>query len=285
MKFKEYIYNQINEKTHETIFQKMKSGDIPLTPKMLERIFPINKGHFFHVTDLTNKNRLEKIQKSKKQVSCFTDFYNYEIFGGANGIEYEYPCTFILEGSYTFGSSEDVYTEPDDGGRRWIQYYEIMDTESSEIFKDVSDYIIELFSKSKFGKEFTKDQIDALFYQPQDLDGKTKALIIKTYMDSAEKALLKYKDDIQNAFSRETSSYNEVMGYNFVIKEQVIDIDSAGQYLAMELAWDDDDVYNEDGDDQTVDFLTEKAQKYFKKNKIQLVMDKNNIARYLQNFQ
>jgi len=283
MKFKDYI--QITEKTHETIFQKMRSGDIPLTPKMLERIFPKNTGYFFHVTDLTNKKRLEKLQKTKKQVSCFTDFYNYEIFGGADGIDYDYPCTFILEGNYTFGSSEDVYTEPDDGGRRWIQYYEIMDSESSDIFKDVSDYIIEIFSKSKFGKEFTKDQIDALFYEPQNLNGKTKALVIKTYMDSAEKALLKYKDDIIDSFGRETSSYNEVMGYNFIIKEIMMDIDSAGHYLHYEMGWDHDDVYDEDGDDMTINFLTDKAQKYFKKNKIQIAMEKNDIAKYLQNFQ
>ena len=279
MKFKDFI--QTNERTHETIFQKMRSGDIPLTPKMLERIFPINKGLFFHVTDLTNKKRLEKLQKTKKQVSCFTDFYNTEIFSGPDGIDYDYPCTFILDGFYTFGSSEDVYTEPDDGGRRWIQYYEIMDSESSEIFKDVSDYIIELFSKSKFGKEFTLDQIDTLFYEPQNLDGKTKALVIKTYMDSAEKALLKYKDDIQYSFERETSSYNEIMGYNFVIKEILIDMDSAGHYLHYEKRWDIDDIYDDEADDMTIDYLTEKAQKYFKKQKIKIVKEKNDIATYL----
>jgi len=61
----------------------------------------------------------------------------------------------------------------------------------------------------------------------------------------------------------------------------MMDIDSAGHYLRYKKAWDIDDIYTEDGDDMTIDYLTEKAQNYFKKLKIKIVMDKNDIATYL----
>jgi len=219
MKFIEYL-NILDEKNNSstTIFEKMIKWNIPLSPKMLERIFVVNKEEFFHVTNLTNKERLEKLQGSRKTVSCFTDFNSKDIFTGPDGINYKFPAVFTLKGSYTFGSSEDVYTEPDRGGRRWIEQENIMDPKSKDLFEEISLNIMNEFLKSSFGKDYTKEQLDSLFSEPYAIDNKEKALIIKTYLDISEKVLKKFKDDILYLFNRDTKKYNEILGYNFKIQ-------------------------------------------------------------------
>jgi len=219
MKFIEYL-DILDEKNNssDSIFKKMINWHIPLSPKMLERIFVVNKEEFFHVTDLTNRKKLEKLQGSRKTVSCFTDFNSEDIFTGADGIDYKFPAVFTLRGSYTFGSSEDVYTEPDSGGRRWIEPQNIMDPKSEELFREISLNIMNEFLKSSFGKDYTKEQLDLLFSEHDKIDKKEKALIIKTYLDISEKVLKKFKDDILYLFDRDTKKYNEILGYNFKIQ-------------------------------------------------------------------
>jgi hypothetical protein len=223
LKYKEYIEIIEKNNTYQSMFEKMGKWNIPLIPRMLERDFTVHKEEFFHVTDLRNRKKLEKLQRTKKTVSCFTDFKSEDIFTGADGIDNTYPAVFVLKGSYTFGGAEDLYTEPDSQGRRWIQPYLLRDKENEKLFGEISKEIKETFLKSPFGKEFTEQQLDLMFTHHHDIEGKTKTLIIETYFDITEKVLKKFKEDILFLFDRDTKKYNEVLGYNFKIQKIKMD--------------------------------------------------------------
>jgi len=239
MKFTDYLEN-LTEKngSSRNILIKIRSGDIPLSPKVLESIFDIKKETYFHVTDITNIKKLQKLQHSRKTVSCFNEWGDSDIFFGAMGIEYEYPCTTVLNGSYTFKMQTDFFTDPDSQGRRWIQWYEINDQELYGVFEEISEKITECFLASSFGKNFTGPELDTLLNNATNLDGKTKAVIIKTYLDCTENILKKYKNKLQRYFLADSIydySYNEVLGYNFEIKEIKMDILFFSNYLANEV--------------------------------------------------
>lgn len=272
MKFKDFLH----EKTHERIFYFMSEGYIPLTPKMLERHFVIKKANLFHVTDIFNIPYLEKLQKTRKQISCFTKFTKNKIFRGAEGLETPYPCTFVLKGSYTFGGSEDIYTKYDKGGRRWVQPSRIVDSIYRTLFSEISDYMFSEFEKSKDLEDYSEYEIMDMLWHPNKISGKIKSTIIKAYMDASEKALAKYKKEITDAFEEETSSYNEVMGYDFVIKEKIIDTDTAVAFLFDEEGRDEEEII-----DRETGHFTKEALEFYKKQGIQVFIDIEDIADYL----
>jgi len=219
MKFNEYL-EVITEKNNSSwnTFYKMSKWYIPLSPKALERIFPEKKGTLYHVADLTLRENLEKLQGKRKTVSCFTDFSSDDIFSGAEGIDYDYPAVYVLNGTYTIGSYEDIYTEMDSQGRRWIMPDEIMEDDIEVLFKKVSDDLYKQFLKKDIFKEYTEEQVYMLIDDHEKIPGKLKARIIKDYLDSAEEAINKNKKEISKLLKRRTSNYNEVLGYNFKIK-------------------------------------------------------------------
>jgi len=225
MNFKEYI-GLILEKSKDTsrsIFSKIMNHYIPITPKAMERIFTVNKEEFFHVTDIINIEKVEKLQGSKKTMSCFTDFGSYDIFDGADGIDYDSPITFVLKGSYTFGASEDIYTEMDEQGRRWVMPPDIRDGHVKDLFDDISEDIFMEFMKSPNFKGMTEQNIQTLVEEQHLIEGKDKARIIKDYLDASEKIIKKYKKDIEDVMGGEVHNYNEVLGYNFkIVKKKML---------------------------------------------------------------
>jgi len=219
MTFKKYL--RLNEVGSNRILYFIKNQYIPLTPKMLERIFVIHKEIYYHVTDINNTKKLEKLQGTKKQISCFNNWSSTAIFEyGADGINNSYPVTFTLKGSYTFGASSDIFTEQDPQGRRWISPLDITDNDNGGLFSKISEDINKIFKKSKIMKKIGEIDIT-------DTDNKTSYEIIKTYMDITEKVLLKYKDKIEDTLTEpEVYEYNEIMGYNFkIISKKMIEDD------------------------------------------------------------
>jgi len=219
MNFKEYIGTVVEANSSDSIFSKIKSGDIPLSPKVLEGIFEIKNEEYYHLTDLSFKPKMEKLQGSRKTISCFNKWNRSDIFNGAAGIEYDFNALFILQGNYTFKMPEDFYTDFDKQGRRWIQWYEIGYNKMMSFYENLSDKIKDDFMSQDFGVMTSKEVSEKIYsVQWDSIDGKTKAIIIKNYLDSTEKVLKKYKKKINEFMSEETEYYNEILGYNFKIK-------------------------------------------------------------------
>jgi hypothetical protein len=267
MKLKQYINEKNN--SSDNILGKIRDNDIPLSPKTLERIFEIKNMEYYHLTDLSNKEKLKKLQGKRKTISCFSEWSNYDIFSGADGIDYDFEALFILKGDYTMKMPEDFYTDFDKQGRRWIQWYNIGDRNIMSLFEIISEEIIEIFEKKKFDKFTGKDIISRLknFDLDSNFEGKLKAKIIIEYLNITEKILKKYKEDIQEVMEYETDSYDEILGYNFKITDIKMEIGTFYNYLIDDQENDFEYIEDEDfDDDDIIDDYFEKKEKQFSKN-------------------
>jgi hypothetical protein len=138
-----------------------------------------------------------------------------------------------------------------------------------DFYENISDKIRDEFMAKDFGK-MSSIEVGEKIYSVQwdDIDGKTKAIIIKNYMDSAEKVLKKSKKKIQEFMEEETENYNEILGYNFKIKDIKMQGEDFFNYLmdqGHELDWgldEDEEIYYDDfSEDLFENGAKEKASK------------------------
>ena len=122
--FKGYLLNEVawTESLSTMLFDLPRAGfadiHIPLSPSIFKRIWPKPvRTKAFHLTDLQGVQRLKKLQGSKRSISAFYNMTDYMI---QSGIRTDGGYVVELEGDVLAASPDDLSTQPDKSGRRWI---------------------------------------------------------------------------------------------------------------------------------------------------------------------
>ena len=98
---------------------------IPLSPSILKRIWPkLPRTTVFHLTDLVGVQRLKKMQGGKRSISAF---WNIEHRVLQDGIRTDGGYVVELEGDILAAGPDDIMSQPDKTGRRWLTLSTLLD--------------------------------------------------------------------------------------------------------------------------------------------------------------
>jgi len=96
----------------------LKDVLIPISPAILKRIWPKPpRTTVFHLTDYEGIKKLKKLQGSKKSISSF---FNITARAIDDGVATEGGYAVELIGDILAAAPDDLSTQPDKTGRRWL---------------------------------------------------------------------------------------------------------------------------------------------------------------------
>jgi len=239
------ILENLNEKNNSSasILDYIARKNVPVSPKMIERILGVEEGTYFHMLDLLNVPLLRKLQDKRKTISCFDKWSNDDIFSGADGIELEEPVCAVLSGKKAIHHNSDIWTGFDSQGRRWVSPGNISDERVKRFWVTVGEQIHRRIVNSDWFEmencEFCEDipcfinktiMSNECGYGEDDLK-KTKMELIKLYFDVTEEVLNDYRDDLKSLLEYSENDlvdgYNEILGYDFKIIDLIITAENA----------------------------------------------------------
>jgi len=183
----------------------LKDLKLPLSPSIMKRIWPKSvRSKAFHLTDFDGVKKLKGMQGKKKSISAF---YNMDDYIIQSGIKTEGGYVVELEGDVLAAAPDDISSQPDKTGRRWLTLSTIMNTStasdpglggSSKLKKmedDLGRLLVKILKKNgEDVDEGSRDNIIGLQWSGlgKKHGGKTKSIIIKDYIDGMEKIMKKY---------------------------------------------------------------------------------------------
>ena len=233
---------------------------IPLSPTIFKRIWPDTiRSKAFHLTDFAGVHKLKKMQGGKKSISAF---YNIEDHILNGGIRTQGGYVVEIEGDVLAAAPDDIASQPDKTGRRWLVWSTIKDpinnngmgggSKIQKMEKDLENLLIQLIQKHDKSPIEAYRQIPATAWEDlgRKTGGKAKSLIIKDYIDGMEKIMKKYSRPLKSIFtdytkkrtldpdedSGDTAMWDELVISNFKIQK----IHVAGGYLGPD--YHDDEV-------------------------------------------
>ena len=261
---------------------------IPLSPSIMKRIWPKSiRSKAFHLTDFDGVKKLKKMQKGKRSISAF---YNMEDYMISDGIKTEGGYVVELEGDVLAASPDDISSQPDKSGRRWITVSSLMNSPFDSdpglggkaklkgIEKDIESLLVDIMAKNDLGpykKALTTTEINRGWsYLGKSTGGKEKSLIIKDYIDGMEKVMKKYSKKLgsiltdytkkrtldPNPDSGDKAMWDELVVNNFKIQKIHV-----GPEFAPDFDGDDDidgfpfELYDDTGD--MLDYIARVVQK------------------------
>ena len=261
----------------------IKDIHIPLSPSIMKRIWPKSiRSKAFHLTDFDGVKKLKKMQKGKRSISAF---YNMEDYMISDGIKTEGGYVVELEGDVLAASPDDISSQPDKSGRRWITVSSLMNSPFDSdpglggkaklkgIEKDIESLLVDIMAKNDLGpykKALTTTEINKGWsYLGKSTGGKEKSIIIKDYIDGMEKVMKKYSKKLgsiltdytkkrtldPNPDSGDKAMWDELVVNNFKIQKIHV-----GPEFAPDFDGDDDidgfpfELYDDTGD--MVDYIS-----------------------------
>ena len=261
---------------------------IPLSPAIFKRVWPESvRSKCFHVTGFDGVRSLKKMQGKKKSISAF---YNIEDHILAGGIKTDGGYVVELEGDVLAAAPDDISSQPDKTGRRWITFSSLMNPSTASdpglgggsklkrIEKDLKKLLVEILVKNGMGpykKGLTTRELNRGWsYLGKSTGGKEKSIIIKDYIDGMEKIMKKYSKPLKSVFtdytkkrtldpdedSGEKAMWDELVVNNFKIQKIHV-----GPEFAPDFEDQDDidgfpfELYDDVGD--MVDYITRTVQK------------------------
>ena len=266
----------------------LKDLKIPLSPAIFKRIWPESvRSRVFHLTDDEGIRKLKKIQGKKKSISAFYNIVDYIL---ASGIKTDGGYVVELEGDVLAAAPDDISSQPDKTGRRWLTFSSLMNPSTAsdpglgggsklkKIEKDLEKLLVEILVKNGLGpykKGLTTRELNRGWsYLGKSIGGKEKSIIIKDYINGMEKIMKKYSKPLKSIFtdytkkrtldpdedSGEKAMWDELVVNNFKIQKIHV-----GPEFADDFRDDDDvegfpfEVYDDAGD--MVDYITRTVQK------------------------
>jgi len=224
-----------------------KDLKIPLSSPIFKRVWPNTiRSKVFHLTDFDGVGKLKKMQGKKKSISAF---YNIEDYILAGGIKTDGGYVVELEGDVLAAAPDDVSSQPDKTGRRWITFSSLMNPSTASdpglgggsklkrIEKDLEKLLVEILVKNGMGpykKGLTTRELNRGWsYLGKSTGGKEKSIIIKDYIDGMEKIMKKYSKPLKSVFtdyafdkelvpdpdSGDKAMWDEIVVNNFKIKK------------------------------------------------------------------
>ena len=256
---------------------------IPLSPSIMKRIWPKSiRSKAFHLTDFDGLGKLKGMQGGKRSISAF---YNMDDYMITSGIKTEGGYVVELEGDVLAASPDDISSQPDKSGRRWITVSSLMNSPFDSdpglggkaklkgIEKDIESLLVDIMAKNDLGpykKALTTTEINKGWsYLGKSTGGKEKSLIIKDYIDGMEKVMKKYSKKLgsiltdytkkrtldPNPDSGDKAMWDELVVNNFKIQKIHV-----GPEFAPDFDGDDDidgfpfELYDDTGD--MVDYIS-----------------------------
>ena len=264
----------------------LKDLKIPLSPSIMSRVWPKSvRSKAFHLTDYDGLGKLKGMQKGKKSISAF---YNIDDYMISSGIKTEGGYVVELTGDVLAASPDDIASQPDKSGRRWITFSSLMNpytdadpglngkTQLKGIEKDLEELLIEIINKNgHIDKGIpTHIVVQSWSYLGKEKGGKEKSLIIKDYIDGMEKIMKKYSKKLRSVLtdytnkrtlepdpdSGDVAMWDELVVNNFTIQKIHV-----GPEFGPDFEDDDDidgfpfELYQDTGD--MVDYITRTVQK------------------------
>ena len=192
----------------------LKDAKIPLSPAIFKRVWPKSiRSKAFHLTDLIGVQRLKKMQGKKKSISAFYNMTDYMI---QSGIRTEGGYVVELEGDILAAAPDDISSQPDKTGRRWLTFSTLMNKSTAsdpgldgasklkKMESDLQNLLVEILGKNGKGPYRPGDTnviAKAWSYLGKSVGGKEKSVIIKDYIDGMEKIMKKYSKPLKSVFT------------------------------------------------------------------------------------
>ena len=265
---------------------------IPLSPSIFKRIWPKPvRTKAFHLTDLVGVQRLKKMQGSKRSIAAFYNMTDYMI---QSGIRTEGGYVVELEGDVLAAAPDDISSQPDKTGRRWLTFSTLMNKSTAsdpgldgasklkKMESDLQNLLVEILGKNGKGPYRPGDTnviAKAWSYLGKSVGGKEKSVIIKDYIDGMEKIMKKYSKPLKSVFtdytkkrtldpdedSGEKAMWDELVVNNIKIQRIHIGSEFSPDFDGDNALFDDDmygfpfELYHDDGD--FVDYINRTVAK------------------------
>ena len=188
---------------------------IPISSAIFKRIFPKTiRSTVFHVTDFDGIAKLKKLQGKKRSISAF---YNMSTEMIDYGIQTEGGYVVELEGDVLVAAQDDLATQPDKSGRRWITFSTLMNspddypagmggkTKLKGVQKDIEDMMKHIVIKYQEpdDRRFLPDVNKSWIHLRRELEGEGKMLsqVIRDYIDNMEWIMKKYSKKLAPLFT------------------------------------------------------------------------------------
>ena len=225
----------------------IKDLKIPLSPSIMSRVWPKSvRSKAFHLTDFDGVKKLKGMQGKKRSISAF---YNIDDYMIGSGIKTEGGYVVELEGDILAASPDDVSSQPDKSGRRWITFSSLMNPSTAAdpglggkaklrgIDKDLENLLVDILTKNDLGpykKGLTTRELNRGWsWLGAKTGGKEKSIIIKDYIDGMEKIMKKHSKSLRSVLtdytkkrtlepdpdSGDTAMWDELVVNNFTIQK------------------------------------------------------------------
>jgi len=217
------------------------NGMVPLSLPIIKQMVETKRTTAFHVTDVDNLPKVLSMEGKSKSISAFNKVSTDKDSGPATGAGMwtKGGILVLISGVVLAESVEDLWTKPDEGGRRWVNPGNAFYKEFSEEIKTI-DSAPQLKPLKEKWEKFTSSYNDIHKNQP-DLTKEEKAYFIKTYIDTAYKLMLKNKESFQNKYINSTylgsrANWNEIVLSKIKVETIGVVEDSYGIGLAAKSA-------------------------------------------------
>lgn len=192
------------------------NGLVPLSLPIIKQMVETKRATGFHVTDVDNLPKVLSMEGKSKSISSFNKVTTNRDSGPAvgDGMWTKGGILVLLSGIVLAESIEDLWTKPDEAGRRWVNpgnaFYKEFNQENQII-----DFAPQLNPLKEKWERFTSSYNQVHQTEP-DLTKEEKAYFIKTYIDTAYKLMLKNKESFQNKYINSTylgsrANWNEIV--------------------------------------------------------------------------
>ena len=191
----------------------LKDLKIPLSPSIMKRVWPKSvRSKAFHLTDFDGVKKLKGMQGKKRSISAF---YNIDDYMISSGIKTEGGYVVELTGDVLAASPDDIASQPDKSGRRWITVSSLMNPSTAAdpglggksklkgIDKDIEKLLIDILLDKDTPYNVSKKSELNLAWVGLGMatGGKEKSLIIKDYIDGMEKIMKKHSKSLRSVLT------------------------------------------------------------------------------------
>ena len=265
----------------------LKDVLIPISPAILKRIWPKPpRTTVFHLTDYAGVKKLKKLQGSKKSISSF---FNITARAIDDGVATSGGYAVELIGDILAAAPDDLSTQPDKTGRRWLTLSTLLNPIDFSHFgdgigggkalkgmeNDINEMMIEIIMQYADDPQYMPNTNKSWIALRQEYlnEKKILSLIIKDYIDGMEKIMKKYSAKLKSVLldyvkiraSKPDPDSGDVPEWDEIVvnKIKIVKIHVGWEY-AEDFEGDDDiegfpfETYPDSGD--LVDYITRTTQ-------------------------
>ena len=217
--------------TKDALSWTLTQDYVPLYPKTMEKVIGKIPIESFHVTEPYHIKTLNDVLGKKKSISTFTKANNSSPLAKGKGIQTGGGVIFHVSGELLAQKYIDFDTMPDRTGRRWVRGFHIFDGDHMIVKTAIKKAKLHDYGSWKdleWEMEKKHSMVDYKDYDAYNAAIKKElgvhaAKQIKKYIDTTNKLLKKYKDDVIKSIAKPskktTAWWNEILIYNVKVKD------------------------------------------------------------------